>query len=96
MLFEEFERSITPTGEPAGLSPALKALWLDRAGRWEEAHEAVQDGAGKDCAWVHAYLHRKEGDLSNAGYWYSRARRQPASGSLDEEWRSIAESLCQR
>jgi hypothetical protein len=62
-------------------------------GGWEKAHEVAQDVEGRDGAWVHAYLHRKEGDVSNAGYWYGRAGKKPASGTLEQEWSEIAEAL---
>lgn len=80
---------------PAGLAPAVEALWWDAKGDWHRAHEAAQADDSRDCAWVHALLHRKEGDLGNAGYWYARAgRRTPASGvGLEEEWTQIAAAL---
>ena len=78
---------------PAGLSPALRSLWLARAGRWHDAHDLCQDVPDPDGAWIHAHLHREEGDLGNAGYWYRRARREAPSQavSIDEEWRQLAE-----
>jgi hypothetical protein len=88
-----FVASIDGVEPPAGLSHALQALWHERRGDWDAAHghaQAQDDPAG---AWVHAYLHRKEGDISNAGYWYRRAGRPDASGSLDEEWEAIATEL---
>jgi hypothetical protein len=81
---------------PAGLSLALRALWHDARGDWESAHSAVQqDEQDRECAWGHAYLHRKEGDLGNAGYWYARAgRSMPARGAaLQDEWSEIARTL---
>lgn len=72
---------------------ALLALWWDAQGNWERAHEVAQDVDDSEGAWVHAYLHRKEGDLGNAGYWYRRAGRQPARGPLELEWGSIVETL---
>jgi hypothetical protein len=71
----------------------LLALWLDAKGRWDAAHEAAQAAGGREGAWVHAYLHRKEGDEMNAGYWYARAGRPAASGELREEWETIAREL---
>ena len=79
--------------EPVGLSPALRALWHERQGNWEEAHRLVMDESGEDEAWVHAYLHRKEGDLPNAAYWYRRAGQPTAHGPLEDEWTSIVHSL---
>lgn len=80
---------------PDGLSPVAKTLWFARAGQWDAAHDLCQDLPGVAGSWIHAYLHREEGDDSNAAYWYSRAgKRMPASSlMLDEEWLQIAESL---
>ena len=75
-------------------APALvRALWHDATGDWEGAHRVAQDIDTPEGAWVHAYLHRKEGDIGNAGYWYRRAGKPAASGSLDAEWQAIAEAL---
>lgn len=78
---------------PGDWTPALKALWWDAKDNWNAAHRAVQDDDSADGAWVHAYLHRKEGDDSNARYWYARAGRGFFPGSLDEEWNAICLSL---
>ena len=78
------------------LDGALLALWWDGKGNWERAHEVAQDVSGPDGAWVHAYLHRKEGDLSNAGYWYRQARRSVGSGDLRVEWTAIVSEMLQR
>ena len=78
---------------PSQFRGALLALWWDGQGSWEQAHEVAQEVDGPDGAWVHAYLHRKEGDLGNAGYWYRRAGRQPATGALELEWTYIVETL---
>lgn len=90
--FMDFARE----GQPSGLPPALLALWHDRRGDWEAAHRVAQDIDGPDGAWIHAYLHRKEGDLPNAGYWYRRAGQPQAAGSLDAEWTAIATALLAR
>ena len=81
--------------KPDGLTPALAALWHDARGDWAAAHTAAQGGETHDAAWAHAYLHRKEGDAGNAGYWYARARRAvPAAGvALDTEREAIAREL---
>ncbi|MCB1970850.1 MAG: hypothetical protein KDG54_10635 [Geminicoccaceae bacterium] len=71
----------------------VEALDADRNGEWDRAHAIVQDMDGAGAAWVHAYLHRKEGDLANAGYWYRRAGKAPASGSLESEWIAIRASF---
>ena len=88
MTIEEFEAAAS-----AEFEGALLALWWDAKGNWDKAHEIAQDVPGADGAWVHAYLHRVEGDLDNAGYWYRRARRPAASGPLPEEWDAIAAAL---
>ncbi len=74
-------------------SPAQAALWWAARGEWQRAHEAAQSDDGVDAAWVHAYLHRVEGDLENARYWYGRANKPVAAGPLDAEWQAIASSL---
>tara|TARA_Y100001949_G_scaffold95286_1_gene80448 strand:- start:284 stop:520 length:237 start_codon:yes stop_codon:yes gene_type:complete len=71
----------------------LKALDLDKRGQWDAAHELIQDLPDKNAAWIHAYLHRKEGDQWNAEYWYKRAGQPVFAGSLDEEWNHIYDSL---
>lgn len=70
-------------------STYLKALYWDKEGNWEKAHELVQDLPTLEAAWIHAYLHRKEGDEWNAGYWYRRAGKPIYKGTLDEEWREL-------
>jgi hypothetical protein len=75
------------------MSGALAALLHDAAGNWEAAHDAAQVDVSADGAWVHAYLHRKEGDIGNAGYWYRRAGRPIAKGDLTAEWAQIASAL---
>ncbi|MBE7212415.1 MAG: hypothetical protein INR65_15450 [Gluconacetobacter diazotrophicus] len=79
-----------------GLDGALLALWWDARGDWERAHTVAQDLPGPDGALIHAYLHRKEGDLGNAGYWYRRAGRPVATGSLEEEWQGLVEEFQRR
>ena len=88
-----FKRSLAGKKPPAGLSPALAALWWAGNDDWSKAHEIVMNEDGADCAWVHAYLHRLEGDRDNARYWYRQARREPATGSLLAEWATIAAAL---
>src|SRR5580693_4217985 len=79
--------------EPPALCPALRALWLDARGNWDGAHDSAQADEGGAGDWVHAYLHRKEGDAGNAAYWYRRARKPVCRTSLDEEWAAIADAL---
>lgn len=93
MSFGEFTASIATGTPPPGAGPALLALWHDGRGDWDRAHELAQAAGGRDGAWVHAYLHRKEGDEGNAGYWYARAGRPAASGDLAVEWEAIARAL---
>ena len=81
------------TADPSLLSAPLRALQEDAAGRWDAAHRCVQDDDSSDAAWVHAYLHRKEGDFANAGYWYSRAGKPRFQGDLEAEWEAIASAL---
>lgn len=93
MTFEEFLTLCESPTEPSGISAYLKALWRDHQGDWDGAHEEIQDGHDRFSAAIHAYLHRKEGDLSNARYWYSSANRPVFKGSLDEEWEALAREI---
>ena len=79
-----FERSLEGAAPPPGLAPLLQALWHERRGDWERAHAIAQDIEGVDAAWVHAYLHRREGDYGNAGYWYRHARRASRAYRLND------------
>jgi hypothetical protein len=93
MNIDTFKQTLAKA-EPPELSHALCALWWDAKGDWDKAHAcAQQDEVSPAGVWVHAYLHRKEGDLSNAGYWYGRAGRPVATASLEAEWATIAGSL---
>jgi hypothetical protein len=93
MTLDDFKRSLTQPKPPAKLAPALTALWWAAKDDWARAHELVMDQGGRDCAWVHAYLHRVEGDLDNARYWYGQARRPVARGALPAEWDAIAAEI---
>jgi hypothetical protein len=94
MTFSEFEAAATARHElPEDTTPLVRALWYDATGDWARAHHLAPDVESANGAWVHAYLHRKEGDLGNAQYWYRRAGRPAASGSLQDEWRTIARTL---
>jgi len=95
MTPSEFKRSLSSKKPPSGLSPALSALWWAGNDSWDKAHAIVMGDEGADCAWVHAYLHRVEGDRDNARYWYRQARREPATGELASEWTAIAAALLQ-
>jgi hypothetical protein len=93
MDLESFRQSLAATAPPPGLSQPLQALWWDAKQDWKQAHECVQADDGTAGAWVHAYLHRREGDLANAGYWYRRAGQVAATNSLEDEWTAIARAL---
>ena len=93
MNLSQFRNSLANPKPPPGLAPALTALWWAAKDKWEKAHNIVMDEGDKDCAWVHAYLHRVEGDLSNAGGWYRRAGRPASTAPLKEEWETIARAL---
>jgi hypothetical protein len=93
MTLGEFKDTLSKSRPPAGLAPALAALWWAGNDKWDKAHALVMDDSGRDCAWVHAYLHRVEGDLGNAGYWYRQAQRPVATQSIAAEWDAIAKAL---
>jgi hypothetical protein len=90
---ERFRASLADPAPPPGVSGALAALWWDGRGAWDRAHAAAQADESRDGAAVHAYLHRKEPDLANARYWYARADRALAQGSLDDEWTALVTEL---
>jgi hypothetical protein len=85
----DFRASLTDEAPAADLEPALAGLWWAAKGDWDRAHKIVQDQASADAAWVHAYLHRVEGDLGNAGYWYRKAGQPVARDSMEAEWERI-------
>jgi hypothetical protein len=93
MTLDDFKASLTGSAPPPALAPALAALWHHARGDWDAAHRVAQDVETADGSWVHAYLHRKEGDLGNAAYWYRRAQRPVASGTLEAEWEQIVSAL---
>lgn len=93
MTFDEFTASLKQPHPPEGLSPLLKALWYDGKNDWETAHNLAQDIHSPEGSWIHAFLHRKEGDNGNAAYWYRRAGRPLANGSLNDEWKQIVREL---
>ena len=88
-----FRASAATAEPPPGLSPPLQSLWWEAKGDWQRAHACARDDKTSDGALVHAYLHRVEGDLSNARYWYTRAGREPASGTLAEEWNALVSAF---
>ncbi len=89
----DFKASLANAKPADGLAPPLAALWWAAKGDWDAAHKIVMNEDSKDAAWVHAYLHRVEGDLGNAAYWYRKAGRPPASDPLEAEWEAIAATL---
>jgi hypothetical protein len=93
LTVDEFRQSLTATEPPMGLTLALVGLWWDSKGDWTRAHESAQRDEDRDGSWVHAYLHRKEGDQTNAAYWYSRAGKPVCGEPLDVEWLSIVTAL---
>jgi hypothetical protein len=93
MTFEEFRATLSGKYVPEDLSTPLRALWLDANDDWTAAHCLVDNPRTKAETRVHAYLHRKEGDLSNARYWYRRASVSPGTGALEDEWESLVREL---
>lgn len=89
----DFSASLSASAPASGLKPPLATLWWAAKGQWDEAHKIVQDEATPEAAWVHAYLHRVEGDLGNAGYWYRQAGQPVAKDSLEAEWERIVSAL---
>ena len=93
MSTADFRASLAGEAPASSLEPPLAALWWVAKGDWDKAHKIVQDEDTRDAAWVHAYLHRVEGDLGNAGYWYRQAGQPAAKDSLQAEWEQIATTL---
>lgn len=93
MTFNLFKATLVDDVPPPEVGPVLRALWIEARGDWDGAHKIIQDMSDRSAAWVHAYLHRKEGDLTNAAYWYSRAGRDLSAFALDGEWEEITKAL---
>ena len=89
MTFDEFKNSLTGDNPPEGINDLLKSLWHEANDDWDTAHRIAQDIPSKDGALLHAYLHRVEGDIWNAGYWYNRAHASRFKGSLEQEWETL-------
>ena len=89
----EFERSLREQQPPAGMPPLLGALWWDAQGDWQRAHAIAQEVESRDGAWVHAYLHRREGDAANARYWYRQAGQPVSQDPPEREREAIVEAL---
>lgn len=90
---KEFKLSLEQTTPPEGLAHVLKALWYDGKGNWAKAHDIAQEIHSTEGSWIHAYLHRKEGDDGNAAYWYSRAGKKFPGNTLEQEWEEIVSAL---
>lgn len=101
MDYDSFKATLGDAAPPEGAGPALQALWWQAPGRkrggddWKTAHKLAQRDNGAAGAWVHAHLHRVEGDEGNAGYWYRRAEKPHAKEPLEAEWAAIAKALCE-
>ena len=93
MTLSSFKYSLGGNQPGENISDCLKALWYDAKGNWSKAHELIQHKQNKNAAWIHAYLHRKEGDFSNADYWYNQAGKVRPSVSIEKEWEEIAFAL---
>ncbi len=93
MTFAQFNESLAANNPSGDLSPYLRALWFDAKDDWEKAHTIIQDIEDSNASWIHAYLHRKEGDIGNADYWYHRAGKKRPATTLQQEWESIVAAL---
>lgn len=96
VTLDAFRGSLTSPHPPAGLGKPLEALWHAARGDWDQAHRIVMSAKSRDAAWVHAYLHRQEGDRDNARYWYRQAKQPEFTGPLEDEWGAIAGALLNR
>ena len=93
MNLADFKASLLGAAPAPGLDAPLAALWWAAKGNWNEAHKIAQDLGTADAAWVHAYLHRVEGDLGNAAYWYRRANKPVVTGPFETEWEQMVSAL---
>lgn len=93
MTYDEFIKSLAEKQPPQKISAELRALWFDGKDDWESSHNIAQDINNRNGSWIHAYLHRKEGDLSNARYWYSKAGKNEPALSLQQEWESLVKNF---
>lgn len=91
---DDFEQSLLKKQIPVNLPMHLQALWYDGLGDWKKAHDLIDQLPDQRSAHVHAYLHRKEGDIWNADYWYKRAGKHRPEVSLDEEWKALVREYC--
>ena len=93
LSFDDFIISLSGTNPSLGLSVYLQSLWYDGKGDWNKAHTIIQDIEDDTGSWIHAYLHRKEGDKFNANYWYNKAGKSIPHYSLEQEWQEIIKAL---
>ena len=93
MDFEKFRKTLSSSEPPGNIPVYLVSLWYDAKGDWEKSHTIIQDINDPTAAWIHAYLHRKEGDIGNADYWYRRANKSRPALTLEEEWEAIVKAL---
>jgi len=93
MNINSFKESFSENKPPQNISVYLKTLWYEGKGEWNKAHELIQDVDDFKASWIHAFLHRKEGDISNADYWYRRAGKKRPAVSLEKEWEEIVVAL---
>ncbi len=93
MVLDKFKSSLKSDSPPEKIDKELKALWWDAKGNWDKAHRLVQAMNNTLASWVHAYLHRKEGDLSNASFWYTNAGRKMPDVTLEQEWEEIVKAI---
>jgi hypothetical protein len=93
MTFEAFQNSLSQPSLPVGLSPLLQALWHDARNDWEASHNVAQEIHTNDGSWIHAYLHRKEGDTGNAGYWYRKAGKPFPVVTVNQEWEMLVKAF---
>ncbi len=93
MNFEDFKHSLGNDEMPQGLSLPIQAMWFAGKNQWEKSHDIAQDLLTSDGSWIHAYLHRLEGDTGNAAYWYRKAGKSFPSQSLTDEWETIVTAL---
>jgi hypothetical protein len=93
MTLEEFKHTLKDVKPPQGFTEPLKALWYDAKNDWETSHNVAQEIHNNDGSWIHAYLHRKEGDAGNASYWYHRAGKPVCKLSLDQEWEQLVKAF---
>ena len=93
MNLQAFKESLSGPQPPDNASEYIKALWHDANGDWDKAHMIIQDIDDVNASWIHAYLHRKEGDISNADYWYRNAGKKRPPVALETEWEQIVSAL---